>query len=134
MAVRSISSDIARPRSGASDITPFVQLASELRLILQSTLALSGTAKTLFDQQVPITCGGVEVRPDDILFGDGDGIVVLSEDEFEDTISTAEDVERKEAAAFDAMAAGRSLMEMVNLEEHIAAVRAGEQSRRRIDA
>jgi RraA family protein len=96
------------------------------------TNPMAGTAKELFDQQIPITCGGVEVRPGEILFGDCDGIVVGSEEEFEDVMPAAEEVDRKEAAVFDAMAAGRSLLEMVNLEEHVAAIREGRESQLRI--
>ena len=102
-----------------------------LPVFARFTNPMAGTANKLFDQQVPIVCGGVEVRPGDVLFGDSDGIVVATQDEFESAISTAEEVERREGVAFDAMAAGRSLLEMVNLEEHVAAVRAGEESQLR---
>jgi RraA family protein len=102
-----------------------------LPVYARHTNPMAGTAMMLFDQQQPVTCGGVEVQPGDILFGDADGIVVGSEEEFEDAIRTAEDVERSEAAVFDAMAAGRSLMEMLNLEEHVEAVREGRDSRLR---
>lgn len=90
---------------------------------------MAGTANKLFDQQIPVTCGGVEVRAGDILFGDSDGIVVASEDELAAAIPVAEDIDRREAAAFNAMAAGRSLLQLVNLDDHVAAVQAGRQSR-----
>lgn len=93
------------------------------------TNPMAGTANKLFDQQIPVACGGVEVRPGDILFGDSDGVVVASEEELSAAIPVAEEIDRREAEAFDAMAAGRNLLKMVNLQDHVAAVKAGRQSK-----
>lgn len=42
--------------------------------------------------QQPITCGGVTVHPGDLIFGDGDGVVVIPMDHVDDVLSHAEDV------------------------------------------
>jgi len=42
--------------------------------------------------QSPITCGGVTVNPGDLIFGDGDGIVVIPADRIEEVLSHAEEV------------------------------------------
>lgn len=42
--------------------------------------------------QEPIVCGGVTVRPGDLVFGDGDGIVVIPADHIDDILTHAEDV------------------------------------------
>jgi RraA family protein len=95
---------------------------------------MAGTASKLFEQQMPVVCGGVEVRPGEILFGDGDGLIVGTEREFADALPAAEEVERREARAFKGMASGRSLTDMVNLDEHVAAVKTGRDSSLRFTA
>lgn len=42
--------------------------------------------------QKPIVCGGVKVNPGDLVFGDGDGIVVIPAERIEDVLSHAEKV------------------------------------------
>lgn len=39
---------------------------------------------------VPILCGGVEVEPGDLVFGDADGVVVVARNLLEETVSKAE--------------------------------------------
>lgn len=40
----------------------------------------------------PIVCGGVLVRPGDLIFGDGDGVVVVPTESIEDVLTHAEEV------------------------------------------
>jgi regulator of RNase E activity RraA len=40
----------------------------------------------------PIVCGGVTVHPGDLIFGDGDGVVVIPADYIEDVLSHADEV------------------------------------------
>ncbi|MBS3795820.1 MAG: RraA family protein [Candidatus Thorarchaeota archaeon] len=40
----------------------------------------------------PIVCGGVRVTPGDLIFGDGDGVVVIPQDRVEEVITAAEEV------------------------------------------
>jgi len=42
--------------------------------------------------QSPIVCGGVTVNPGDLVFGDGDGIVVIPADRIEEVLTHAEEV------------------------------------------
>ncbi len=42
--------------------------------------------------QSPIVCGGVTVNPGDLIFGDGDGIVVIPADRIEEVLKHAEEV------------------------------------------
>ena len=42
--------------------------------------------------QKPIVCGGVTVNPGDLIFGDGDGIVVIPVDRIEEVLTHAEEV------------------------------------------
>jgi 4-hydroxy-4-methyl-2-oxoglutarate aldolase len=41
------------------------------------------------DHGVPVLCGGVLVRPGDVLFGDFDGIVVIPRERLEETVEKA---------------------------------------------
>jgi len=42
--------------------------------------------------QKPIVCGGVTVNPGDLIFGDGDGVVVIPADRIEEVLTHAEEV------------------------------------------
>jgi len=92
------------------------------------TNPMAGTAVRLFQRQIPVRCGGVEIRPGELLFGDDDGVAVAPVEQFAAAVAAAEEIEHKEAQVFQGMAAGRSLFELVNFEEHVAAVRQGDNS------
>jgi len=78
--------------------------------------------------QVPIRIGAVEVRPGDLVLGDDDGVVVATAEEVQEVLDTAEAIQRREEALRIAIAAGSSLFDSVNYDEHVAAVRAGRDS------
>jgi 4-hydroxy-4-methyl-2-oxoglutarate aldolase len=79
--------------------------------------------------QEPITIGTVQVRPGDLVLGDDDGVVVATEEEVHAALERAEAIQRGEAALRAAIAAGSPLFDHMNYEEHVAAVRAGRDSR-----
>jgi regulator of RNase E activity RraA len=78
---------------------------------------------------VPIAIGAVEVRPGDLVLGDDDGLVVGSEEEMRAVLDSAEAIERREAALRSAIEGGASLFDSVNYDEHVAALRAGHDSK-----
>eukprot|EP00911_Craspedida_sp_UC1_P002340 UC1_evm2s1759 len=89
----------------------------------------SGTCRVPGETQVPVTCGGVVVRPGDIVFGDADGVVVLDLAQATQLIDTAEVIVRAEEDAVKAMLhEGKSLLDCVNYKEHALAVREGRPS------
>lgn len=54
-----------------------------------------GTMRGRMDMETieePITCGGVTVTPGDLIFGDGDGIVVIPQDRIDEVLTAAEDI------------------------------------------
>ncbi len=54
-----------------------------------------GTMRGRMDMETieePITCGGVTITPGDLIFGDGDGIVVIPQDRVDDVLTAAEDI------------------------------------------
>jgi 4-hydroxy-4-methyl-2-oxoglutarate aldolase len=79
--------------------------------------------------QVPITVGGVEVRPGDLVLGDDDGIVVASAEEVAAVLDGAEAIQRREEKLQVAIAGGISLFDHLNYDEHLAATEAGRDSR-----
>lgn len=78
--------------------------------------------------QVPVRIGEVEVAPGDLVLGDDDGLVVGSEREVRASIDAAEAISTREQALQRAVAAGESLFEHLNYDEHLAALQAGEDS------
>ena len=89
----------------------------------------AGTTRDLMATQVPITCGGVMVDAGDIVVGDDDGIVVGTVAELEAVLAAARETERLEAIVRGRMAAGQSLLSMLNHGEHVQALARGETSK-----
>ena len=88
----------------------------------------AGTTQRIFETQVQITCGGVSVDPGDILFGDEDGVIVASAEELAEGIPLAEEIQRKEEYVLAQLSQGRSLLDMINFDEHLANVAAQRKS------
>jgi 4-hydroxy-4-methyl-2-oxoglutarate aldolase len=105
------------------DISTIEEL--ELPVYARSVTPVSGTTKALGELQVPIVCGGVEVNPGDIVFGDDDGIIVASIEELSELLPQAEEIKRIERWVLDQLAAGTSLLSLVNYAEHLDALRVG---------
>lgn len=81
----------------------------------------AGGAAVLGDLQQPVRCGGVEVRPGDLVFGDDDGVLVASTAEVEAALPQAEAIQQREDALLAHMRAGGSLFDSLDLGQ----VRAG---------
>jgi 4-hydroxy-4-methyl-2-oxoglutarate aldolase len=79
--------------------------------------------------QVPIMIGSVVVRPGELVLGDDDGLVVATEEEVLAVLDAAETIQRREEALRSEIAAGSSLFDSLNYDEHVAAVRVGRESR-----
>lgn len=94
----------------------------------RSRCPCSGTTQHPGEIQVPVQCGGVTVRPGDIVFGDDDGVVVLDETEAVTLLPAAQRIVAVERAARARMARGESLLDMLNAREHTAARERGEDS------
>ncbi len=66
---------------------------------------------TVYAYGVPIRCGGVIVRPGDLIFAEPDGVVMVPSEVEEDTISAALEKVGKEDRVREELAAGSSLAE-----------------------
>jgi len=103
------------------------QLAQmDLAVFITGTRPISGTANKIYETQVPVQCGGVVVRPGDIVVGDDDGIVVCSREQLEGILPAAEKIVAAEDALLQGMRSGVSLLDQLNFAEHYAAVEAGD--------
>lgn len=76
-----------------------------------------------------VRCGGIEVAPGDLVLGDDDGVVIAAPDRIAAALPRAEEIVRAERAVLAGLRAGRSLHELTNHAEHLAALRRGEDSR-----
>lgn len=100
----------------------------DLPVYARSHTPLAGTTQKLYAVQVPVACGGVTVNPGDVLFGDDDGIVVMSPTELDQLLPTAIQIEACERQAIARMQKGESLLTMLNFDEHRANLQAGRAS------
>ena len=75
-----------------------------------------------------IACGGVEVAPGDVVFGDDDGLLIATADRIAAALETAELIRRSERAILAAQARGEALHGLTNHEEHVTALDRGEAS------
>jgi RraA family protein len=91
----------------------------------------AGTAQRPGATQTAVVCGGVTVAPGDVVIGDRDGIVVLSEAELLALLPRAEEVQRTEAAVLERLERGEGLLGMLNFAEHRDALEQGKPSRLR---
>ena len=83
------------------------------------TIPRAAGATALPITQQPVSLGEVEVQPGDILLGDDDGIVVLSDAELDAALDTAGAIQRREATIRSAVQGGTSLFEQLNFAEHV---------------
>jgi RraA family protein len=102
---------------------------SDLPVYCRYITPVAGTAVTISETQIPVQCGGVEVRPGDLVFGDGDGILVAAADELTEVIASAEAIDAAECRVLKQMAEGKALVDMLNLAQHVEALLQGKQSR-----
>jgi regulator of RNase E activity RraA len=94
----------------------------------RGTTPRSGTTTSRAGLQSAIGCGGVEVNPGDIVFGDDDGVLIAPAARIEAALETADAIGRSERAILRAQASGEPLHDLTNHAEHVAALDRGDQS------
>lgn len=60
-----------------------------------------------------IQCGGVQVRPGDLVIADQSGVVFVPQERAEEVIATAERIAEREAKMVEAVRAGKSVVEVM---------------------
>jgi 4-hydroxy-4-methyl-2-oxoglutarate aldolase len=101
----------------------------QLPFFARGTVPASGStvSRTALGQR--IRCGGVDVEPGDIVFGDDDGVVIAPPDRIAAALDGGKAIARAERAMLAAMADGRSLHELTTYAEHVARLDEGAESR-----
>jgi 4-hydroxy-4-methyl-2-oxoglutarate aldolase len=100
-----------------------------LPVFARGTIPMSGSTVARAALRTRIACGGVEVAPGDIVFGDDDGVVIAPPDRIEAALEAAEGIARAERAILAAMTRGEALHDQTNYAEHVARLDAGQESR-----
>ena len=88
----------------------------------------SGTTVSRAALGATVVCGGVEVSPGDIVFGDDDGLLIATAARIAAALETAELIGRGERAILAAQARGEALHGLTNHDEHVAALDRGQAS------
>jgi 4-hydroxy-4-methyl-2-oxoglutarate aldolase len=96
-----------------------------LPVFARGTTPRSGTAVSRAALGATIVCGGVEVAPGDIVFGDDDGLLIADTQRIATALETAELITRSERAILAAQARGEGLAQLTNIDEHAAALDRG---------
>jgi 4-hydroxy-4-methyl-2-oxoglutarate aldolase len=99
-----------------------------LPVFARGTTPRSGTTVSRAALGGRIACGGVELSPGDLVFGDDDGLLVARPERIAAALDTAELIGRSERAILAAQARGESLHDLTNHDEHVAALDRGEAS------
>jgi 4-hydroxy-4-methyl-2-oxoglutarate aldolase len=99
-----------------------------LPVFARGTTPRSGTAVSRAARGATVVCGGVEVTPGDIVFGDDDGVLIATAERIAAALDIAELIGRSERAILAAQARGDPLHGLTNHEEHIAALDRGDSS------
>ncbi len=99
-----------------------------LPVFARGTTPRSGTTVSRAALGATIECGGVEVSPGDIVFGDDDGLLIAASERIAAALETAEMIGRAERAILVAQARGEALHGLTNYEEHLAALDRGDSS------
>ena len=108
--------------------TDYLENFASVRCYARLVTPYSGTIQSVGETQVDIRCGGVLVRPGDILVGDNDGIVVGGADVFARILEIAQGLQKTEKALMEGMDKGLSLHSMTNYKEHLQDRAAGKAS------
>jgi 4-hydroxy-4-methyl-2-oxoglutarate aldolase len=90
----------------------------DLPVYSRHTSPMAGPAARLGVLNEPVTCGGVTVRPGDLVIADLDGIVVLDPDTAAEQLRAAARIKATEARVAAVLDGGGTLGDTVNLEEH----------------
>jgi 4-hydroxy-4-methyl-2-oxoglutarate aldolase len=94
----------------------------------RGTTPRSGTAVSRAAHGTTIGCGGIEVSPGDVVFGDDDGLLIAPPDRIAAALDAAELIARSERAILAAQERGEGLPALTNLAEHVTALDRGERS------
>jgi regulator of RNase E activity RraA len=100
-----------------------------LPVFARGTYPASGSATSRPPTGPQVRCGGVDVSPGDIVFGDDDGIVIAPPERVAAVLDAAESRARAEAAVLAGIRRGEALHDLTNYADHVAALQQGRDSK-----
>jgi RraA family protein len=89
---------------------------------------MAGTAAKLGELQVPVTCGGVPVRPGDLVLADDEGIIVVDPAKIDTLMDSAAAIKKSESRLIERLNTGSTLSDGLNLTNHVDTITRGEPS------
>ncbi len=90
----------------------------ELPVYARGATPRAGTVDVARGSVEAVTLGGVVVRVGDLVFGDGDGVVIVPAVQVAELVPVAEEIQRREAAMLETVRQGGSIFDHTNLDEH----------------
>ena len=127
-----LANEAARRELGGIVVDGYVRdrsgLPPELPLWARGTVPMAGRSDVAPRVGGAIFFGGVRVTPGELVLADDDGIVIAPREQLEACVPRAQEIEAVEAEVLPRTRRGASLIDMTNLREHVAALRAGEAS------
>jgi regulator of RNase E activity RraA len=90
--------------------------------------AMAGTTSRLGELQVSVTCGGVTVRPGDMVLADAEGLIVVDPAAVSGLLEAAAAIKEAEQRVIERLDSGGTLSDGLNLSEHVEALTRGEPS------
>jgi 4-hydroxy-4-methyl-2-oxoglutarate aldolase len=100
-----------------------------LPVFARGTIPMSGSTTARTALRTTIRCGGLDVAPGDLVFGDDDGVVIAPPARIEAALQAAEGIARSERAILDAIGRGEALHDLTSYAEHVARLDRGQESR-----
>ena len=89
--------------------------------VWSKAISAQGTVKeTPANVQTPIVCGGVYIRPGDVIVADDDGVVVVKREEAEHVRAASQSREDNEAEKRARLASGELGLDMYQMREKLA--------------
>jgi 4-hydroxy-4-methyl-2-oxoglutarate aldolase len=97
-------------------VRDFAAIAAQgLPVFAQGATARGPVKETLGAIEVPIQCGGVLVRPGDVVAGDDDGVVIVPHEEAAQVVERVRAIHHKEEKVKKALAAGQTTVDILGL-------------------
>jgi 4-hydroxy-4-methyl-2-oxoglutarate aldolase len=96
------------------DVPKILEISPPFQVYASGTMPADSKGRVEFSStQVEIVCGGVRVRPGDIVFGDYDGVVVIPGEVAEEAVRLAEDKVSRESGFREAIRRGEDFRKSV---------------------
>lgn len=88
-------------------------IEADLPVYARGRIVLTARGRTIEEStNAMIEIGGIQVRPDDVIRGDGSGVVIIPKEHLDAVIEAATEIQNKELAIIADLKAGMSMIEV----------------------